>query len=326
FNSQQEYDTYMYSRSLKKDANKAGAILLIYLGAMSIVVTIATFLSSVFDLGYQISDRYEMLLNGLASLVAFFGVAIIYSIIAKKDLGKIFPLEKVGTKLTFLLCSFGFAVAFTGNYVSELVLSLFDSTGVDAEFDMSYSYSSVIDIVLAYVTVALLPALVEEFAFRGLILGVLRKHSDALAILVSGITFSLMHGNFTQIPFTLVVGLVLGFITVKTNSLLPAMIIHFINNGFSVTLSILYANNIFDEYYINMIYLACIFIIALLGIISFTILCSKYKGFFKLSGSNNDLPFNEKVRTVCKSPTLIIFTVISLVSAIILIGGNIYVQ
>ena len=43
-----------------------------------------------------------------------------------------------------------------------------------------------------------------------------------------------MHGNFEQMPFAFLVGLALGFIVVKTNSLLLAMAVHATNNFVSV--------------------------------------------------------------------------------------------
>lgn len=46
--------------------------------------------------------------------------------------------------------------------------------------------------------------------------------------------FGLLHGNLIQFVFATLVGLILGFVTVKTDSIVPAVIIHGFNNGMSV--------------------------------------------------------------------------------------------
>ena len=333
FATQKEYTEYLYRKSLKKDSNIAGLILIIFFEVMA-AVSFITILIPLFvkaltsddifsvltDTSFLTDTTFIMIISGLASLITFFGVAIIYSIIAKVDFGKTFPLEKLGFKLTFLLCTFGLAVAMVANYVANMMVGVFDMFGIDAYVDIEYVCDGPIDVLLFYVTVAILPALVEEFAFRGVILGKLRKHSDSLAVLVSAVVFGLIHGNFTQIPFAFVVGLVLGYITVKTNSLLPAIIIHFLNNGISVTLSLLQTNTNLSDHAVNLVSVCFTFVIAVLGINSFTILCRKHKGFFKLYGANNNIPFKEKVKTVCKSPTMIIFSVLTFSEAILMLA------
>ena len=74
---------------------------------------------------------------------------------------------------------------------------------------------------------AIVPAVFEEFAFRGVVLNKLRKFGDSYAIIMSAVLFGLMHGNLSQIPFAFILGLVIGFIAVKTNSIIPGILIHF---------------------------------------------------------------------------------------------------
>ena len=91
--------------------------------------------------------------------------------------------------------------------------------------------------VISMLCVGILPALLEEFAFRGIVLGALRKYlNDGTAILISATLFGLLHGNLQQIPFAFGVGLILGYSTVYCKSIVPAMVLHGINNSFSVML------------------------------------------------------------------------------------------
>lgn len=325
----QEYNRKMYKHSLNKDSNIIGFILLIYTIVMLAVTVLAMLIPIIFSgvngspnidsLNIMDDDTFVMILNGLASIVAFFGVSIIYSIATKRKLGNVFPMERCGFKITYHLCVFGLGVCMIANYVSNMLIALFDLFNTNALVEIDFECETPLDIFLFYVTVAVLPALVEEFAFRGVILNTLRKYSDGLAILISGTLFGLMHGNFSQIPFALVVGLILGYIAVKTNSLLPGMIIHFINNAISVTFSLLTTNTTLSDFEFILINSAVMLIIAVLAIISFVTLSKNHSGFFKIKDTDNTITFKEKVKTVFFSPTIIIFTVFSLSEAVLML-------
>lgn len=97
--------------------------------------------------------------------------------------------------------------------------------------------SAVVIFVINVVTVALLPALGEEFLHRGLLLNEISRIGYKKAILISALLFGLMHFNIVQFGYAFVAGLLLALVVVATKSLLPAMIIHFTNNFVSVYLS-----------------------------------------------------------------------------------------
>lgn len=66
----------------------------------------------------------------------------------------------------------------------------------------------------------------------------LRKYGNGFAVLSISIVFGLLHGNVIQFVFAFLVGLILGYITVKTDSVVPAILVHALNNGMSVIVSI----------------------------------------------------------------------------------------
>ena len=323
-----DYIKTSYIKQLKRDSNAVGFVLLLFFIVMTglsfvavLLPTLATMLTNnlstdTSSVAFLEDTGFIMLESGFVSIVSFFGVSYIYSLISKINLGETYPTQKLNFKLTFLLSAFGLSIAMIANYVSNMTIGVFDMFGIDANVDIDYKCDNLLEVILFYASVALLPALVEEFAFRGVILKIMRKHSDSLAVVVSGVMFGLMHGNFTQIPFALVVGLILAYITVKTNTLIPAMIIHFLNNSLAVTMTLLTSNENISDTIVEYINIVLMIAIAILGIISFSIIATKHKGFFKLYGANKPVSFKEKVVTFCKSPTVIIFTVISIIEAI----------
>ena len=69
----------------------------------------------------------------------------------------------------------------------------------------------------------------EELLFRGYILRTLRPYGKRFAVFTSAILFGLFHGNLLQTPYALLMGLVLGYVTVEY-SIVWAMLLHMFNN------------------------------------------------------------------------------------------------
>ncbi len=80
----------------------------------------------------------------------------------------------------------------------------------------------------------------EEIIFRGIILKkMLVDMPPKKAIIQSSIIFACVHINPTQLFAAFFIGLVLGWLFIKTKSLVPSMCLHFVNN-FLAFLSIYY--------------------------------------------------------------------------------------
>lgn len=96
----------------------------------------------------------------------------------------------------------------------------------------------------AFLKVAVIAPVVEELIFRGLILQGFRKNYNGFtAVVMSALLFALFHLNPWQFPATFVLGLLLGWIMLRTNSIVLAILGHSINN-FLVLLSITYWDKI----------------------------------------------------------------------------------
>jgi membrane protease YdiL (CAAX protease family) len=81
------------------------------------------------------------------------------------------------------------------------------------------------------VTVCVQPAIVEELAFRGVILSALGRVLGARdAVVVSALLFMVIHLTVLSFPHLFLIGLALGFLRVKTGSLYPGVLLHFVHN------------------------------------------------------------------------------------------------
>lgn len=96
----------------------------------------------------------------------------------------------------------------------------------------------------AILKVAVIAPIVEELIFRGVIMhGLMRNYSKATAVFVSALMFALFHLNPWQFPATFVLGLLLGFLMVRTRNILLCILGHAINNGL-VLFSVQYYNEL----------------------------------------------------------------------------------
>ena len=84
-------------------------------------------------------------------------------------------------------------------------------------------------------TFAVVPAFCEEIAFRGFMLsGFGRRGRIALAVGLSSVVFGVMHMIPQQVFNAGLMGLVLGMLCVRSNSLVPCIVFHFITNSLGV--------------------------------------------------------------------------------------------
>ena len=93
---------------------------------------------------------------------------------------------------------------------------------------------------VAVLLFAVVPAVCEELAFRGFILsGLERGHRTRSAILLSALLFGFLHvllSLFQQLFNATLLGLVLGLLAVRSRSILPGILFHFINNALAVVM------------------------------------------------------------------------------------------
>ena len=129
------------------------------------------------------------------------------------------------------------------NYISLIVQAML---GVEFSGGMQTGTRySTLGMVMLFISIAIIPAIIEEFAIRGVVMQPLLKYGEKFAILTSALFFSLLHGNMFQIPYTFVGGLILGYLMIKTKSMWPPIILHFVNNGYSALIVIF--SNIFGD-------------------------------------------------------------------------------
>ena len=96
-----------------------------------------------------------------------------------------------------------------------------------------------------YMVIALLPPVVEEMVFRGCVLRALLQWKPRrrwLMIALSAFIFALIHMNPAQMPHAFLIGLLLGWLYMRTGSIVPGVAYHWANNSAAYALYHLYHN------------------------------------------------------------------------------------
>lgn len=137
----------------------------------------------------------------------------------------------------FAACFLGSLAGIFADAVAGILDSLFGTGEIpDAMEGTLPSQGETGSFGVMFFFVAVAAPVFEELIFRKLLLQPLRRHGDWFAIIMTALMFGLYHGNFDQMPYAFVVGVLFALLAVNTNSVIPSMILHLLNNA-SVTLS-----------------------------------------------------------------------------------------
>ncbi len=93
-----------------------------------------------------------------------------------------------------------------------------------------YLPETIFELVASMIIVAVLPAIFEEFLFRGIVVGSMVEFNTTAAAVFSSVMFAVLHADMYGMLGYLLMGFVLTSVVRRSGSLYPAMIFHFANN------------------------------------------------------------------------------------------------
>lgn len=85
--------------------------------------------------------------------------------------------------------------------------------------------------LVAFGALCVVPALLEELLFRGAMQGLLRPYGTWVAVWAQAVPFALLHKGAGAAVFALAAGLFFGWLAERCGSILPGMLLHFVNNS-----------------------------------------------------------------------------------------------
>ncbi len=189
----------------------------------------------------------------------------------------------------------------------ETALSFVNITSLQPEFNAPTNIPA---FIIFLVNLVVLPPLVEEWVFRGVLLQSLRRFGDGFAIMVSSVIFALIHCNVSQSTTAFLVGLSMAIFVVITGSVWTGVIIHMVNNCLSIAMSII--TLAMPEYaFVLSICLHMVYLIG--GVMAILHLWKKHPQLFTL--------YPAKTFTSFRAKNILFFSSVGMISALFIIGA-----
>ena len=196
---------------------------------MKTALTYLTFLDLIFLLLLSLSGFFSEPLSSIVYFLAFIVPLLAFAVVVKTKKCELLPIRVTISRknlcftLPLIIPTVGL-IMFLSFLTSQILGLFFEAPAVDVSGN-----------ILVAVTVhALFPAIFEEALFRYVPIALISPHSRRAAVLVSALLFSLVHCNLFQIPYAFFAGIALAVIDIASDSILPSLIIHFLNNLLSV--------------------------------------------------------------------------------------------
>ena len=300
---------------IKGDVNRWALTTVIANLAITVIVLIAYFLSPLMPIA--VSYFFETAMGDLAIQIGYSVLmfTVPYIFVAATSKQRVRDLVQIKWKKplkTLPLIMLGLGAAMVINLLVSQFVTLLEGYGINIDAPSLEIPQGAVGASVYLFALTVVPAVVEEFAFRGIVLGSLKKYGSGFAIIVSSVLFGLMHGNLVQIPFATMFGLVVGYVAVATGSIIPCMIIHFLNNLMAGVEEIV-ARYGSETAGIVAVY-GCFIAYLVLGIIGFVIICKKYKHPFDNIKETGALTVFESTKVALASAGILV--------AIIYYGGT----
>ena len=120
--------------------------------------------------------------------------------------------------------------AYIGNLIGSLMASVWDmARGVQSINPVSDVIQTVNPVVMIAATVIVAPVM-EELLFRKLLIDRLIPFGQPMAVVISGVSFGLYHGNLFQFFYACMLGMIFAYLYSSTGKMRYNVVLHMIIN------------------------------------------------------------------------------------------------
>lgn len=225
-------DLYEQSSPRMMSDKKILSLCGLYLSLMTIAIFAVQFLL-IFIVGMVFPEAAEEgWFNIVLTAVGVAGVGLpVFHVLMKR-----IPDSEIGEqkKLSFGQFIGFFIICIAGTYISNMVGSFINVLielikGLEVLNPLETFFDS--NMILAMVYAVICAPILEELIFRKILLDKLRRFGDLPAILLTGFAFGIFHFNLSQFFYATVLGVFFAYITIRTNRLRYAIILHMMVNS-----------------------------------------------------------------------------------------------
>ena len=151
-------------------------------------------------------------------------------LVLKKVPARTLPRQTLGLGrylVIFIICIF---MMYAGNLVGVAITSLLQSLLGLAAVNPVANYALSDSVVWKVLVMVILAPVIEEFIFRKQLIDRMNPYGEKLAVITSAVLFGLFHGNLSQLFYAFALGLVFGYVYLRTGRLRYSIGLHMLIN------------------------------------------------------------------------------------------------
>ena len=209
-----------------------------FLIMLGIQLAFSSFISTINTLFENVPSGVLYGLTALISIVSL-GVPLLIYVkkynAARKDLLRLNRVSFGSIALVLLIS----ILAFIANYMlTQAWIYLVSFIGTPILTDIP-NPTSAVGIIIMVLSICVIPPVLEELCFRGVLQRGLEGRGARYSIIMCGVLFALMHMSFVSAPPKILLGIILAYTAYVTNSVWCPVIIHAVNNIAATVISFL---------------------------------------------------------------------------------------
>ena len=171
----------------------------------------------------------------------FMLIPLIFFLILKKEpLTKRLRINRISIETIRLTIMFSIGLIILSDEFDRLIQVFIPSPNYIIDLNSLLQPEGVLGYILIIIAVAIIAPIGEELLFRGFLQQFLEQHWKDItrAVLVTSLLFAMIHFNPFWTIQIYMLGIILGFLSWKTQSIIPSIILHSMNNGAAFVLTI----------------------------------------------------------------------------------------
>lgn len=219
---------------------KCVAYIAVWFGVQLAVTFVAEVAMRIQNPGLPVDDFLKLVMSKsteismLSNLVMILAFAIFYTL-RRSSIKNAIRLNPMPVPFGFSALMLGVAAQFAIIFILNIIP--FPEELVDS-LNNNYEYIGQSGMVVRYLSVAFVGPVAEEVLFRGLVLNKLNQNMNSwVAIIISSLIFGAMHGTVIGFIYATAVGIIMGWLYIKFDSILPCALFHIAFNTTSLIIS-----------------------------------------------------------------------------------------
>jgi len=236
----------MSKKSFPEPVEALVLILTIFGAIITLILVYSVFLGTNLDAeALEKDSRYIFIFGGILFLI----IPIIYARSKKYDLHTLFRLNPVPGRIFWLSITTGLSISVLSDELDRLLNMIIPIPEWILEQMRPLQVESGMDWFLIILGAVIIASVSEEILFRGFFQVALEKKGDVTrAVLLSAISWTIIHMNPYWAIQIFITGVFIGYLAWRTDSIIPPILVHMVNNFLAVLFLNAYTEESFGWY------------------------------------------------------------------------------